>query len=148
MPIPQLGRLPPTSLMTACEIPGCVAQKPGVRLKHPPQVPLGLKLQPEAGLQVSAVQALLSLHGAIGVPVQPVAGLQVSVVQALLSLHGGIGLEVQPVAGLQVSLVHALLSSHGGIGENTQPVARSHVSFVQALLSLQTIGVSVHVPAL
>src|SRR5947208_937530 len=100
--------------MTACEIPGCSAQKPGVRLKHPPHDEFGVKLQPEAGLQVSSVQELLSLHAAMGVPVQPVAGLQVSVVQALLSLHGAMGLEAQPVAGLQVSVVHALLSLQTG----------------------------------
>ena len=132
MRIPQLGRLPPDSLMTACDIPGCSAQKPGVRVKHWLHDPLGVKEQPEAGLQVSFVHALLSLHGAIGVVAQPVAGLQVSVVQALLSLHGAIGVEVQPVAALQVSVVQALLSLHGGIGVEVQPEAGLQVSFVQA----------------
>jgi hypothetical protein len=70
-----------------------------------------VKTQPDAGLQVSVVQALLSLQ-TTGTPGRQAPPPQVSpVVQALPSLHGLVLLvKTQPVAGLQVSVVHALLS--------------------------------------
>jgi hypothetical protein len=80
---PQLGRPLPS---TACVICGCVPQKPGVRVKHWLHVPLSVKTQPEDGLHVSFVHALLSLQ-VIGVCWQPSWVSQVSVVHALLSLQ-------------------------------------------------------------
>ncbi len=69
-----------------------------------------MNTQPVAGLHVSVVHALLSLHGAFGVYTQPVAGLQVSVVHALPSLQT-IGVCWHPRAGSQTSVVQALPSS-------------------------------------
>jgi hypothetical protein len=180
---------------------------------------LFVKTQPVAGLQLSvvhgllslhttavpglhrppphvspAVQALPSLHAAVlFVKTHPVAGLQLSVVHALLSLHTTAvpGLQVppphvspdvqalpslqafvllantQPVAGLQVSVVHGLLSLHTTAAPawqtppphvsaavqalpslhaavlfvNTHPVAGLHVSVVHTFPSLHTIAV-------
>ena len=62
-----------------------------------------------AGSHVSVVHALLSLHGGLAVKTQPEAGSQLSVVQAFWSSHV-IGANTQPVAGLQLSAVQALLS--------------------------------------
>ena len=113
---PQLGRPLPS---TACEIPGCVAQKPGLRLKHWLHWLLGVKTQPlpaAVATHVSSVQVLLSLQGACGVKTQPspgAVGTQVSVVQLLLSLHGACGVKVQPspgAVGTQVSFVQLLVS--------------------------------------
>jgi hypothetical protein len=83
------------------------------------------------------VQALLSLQ-TIAVWMQaPVAALQVSVVQALLSLQRVVasaqGLGHCPVAGSQLPVVQTT-------GVNTHPVAGLQVSVVQRLLSLHVIA--------
>src|SRR5262245_8939597 len=87
---PQLGRPLPS---TAWVIAGCVAQKPGVRVKHSLHWSLGVKTQPSPGAvatHVSSVQLSLSLHAACGVKTQfPVLESQVSVVQLLPSSQTG-----------------------------------------------------------
>jgi hypothetical protein len=133
---------------------------------------LFVKTQPEAGLQLSSVHGLLSLH-TTGVPGLQTPPPQVSpAVQALPSLHGFVlFVKTQPEAGSHVSVVHTLLSlqtigvpthepplhvslevqalpsSHEFVlFVNTQPKAGLHVSVVQTLLSLQTTGVPPHTP--
>ena len=88
------------------------------------------------------MQALLSSQAAVlFVKTQPVAGLQVSVVHTLLSLHVMAPPEWQ-VPPPQVSpVVHAFPSSQAFVLlMKAQPDAGLHVSVVQALLSLQTIA--------
>ena len=94
--------------------------------------------QPDAGLQVSAVQELSSLQLTV-LPTQLPPGEQVSpVVQALLSLHDPVmGVCAHPDAGLQVSRVHALLSSQFGTVCVHWCEVPSQPSVVQTLLSLQ-----------
>ena len=90
------------------------------------------------------VQALPSLQAFV-LPAKtqfPVAGLQLSVVQTLLSLHtlGAPGLHVPPPQTSPV--VQGLPSVHEPVlFAKTQPVAGSQLSVVQTLLSLQTIVV-------
>ena len=125
--------------------------------------------QPEAGLQASSVQALLSLHktAVTSVNTHPKGGEQLSWVQTLPSLqtvgrpgwqlpppqtspvvHGLLSLQLtvlfvwmQPVAGLQPSVVQRLWSSQATVLlMNTQPSTGSHESEVQALASLHTVG--------
>ena len=127
---------------------------------------LFVKTQPVAGLHVSLVHTLLSLHTTAApwqepkeqasplvqaspslqatvlfVKTQPDVGLQVSVVQTLLSLQTTAepALHVPPP---QVSpVVHAFPSSQAFVLlMKAQPDAGLHVSVVQALLSLQTIA--------
>jgi len=87
------------------------------------------------------VQRLPSLQ-VIAAFTQPVAGLQESAVQALLSLHvAEISACTQPVAESQESDVQALpsLQFKADPGTQTPP---EQVSFtVQTLLSLQIIGI-------
>jgi hypothetical protein len=77
----------------------------------------------------SLVQVLPSSpHAAVvAVNVQPVAVLQLSVVQALLSLHTT-GVVAQPVAVLQLSVVQALLSLQLSGVPGWQPLVAAHVS--------------------
>ena len=91
------------------------------------------------GLQLSVVQALLSLH-VTGVPAHAPLALQASpVVQRLLSLQAapGVGAFTHPLEPLHESAVHGLLSlQFGGVPPTQTPPEQ--VSFVvQALLSLQ-----------
>jgi len=123
-----------------------------------------LKTHPVAGLQLSLVQALSSLHTTVAPPwqvpppqlspevqafpssqgavlsvkTQPVAGSQVSVVQAFPSSQAAVlSVKTQPVAGSQVSVVQAFESSHARAGPPTQTPAPLHASFVvQALASV------------
>jgi hypothetical protein len=130
----------------------------------------------EAGLHVSVVHALLSLHTTV-VPLWHVPPPQTSpVVQALPSLHAPVlFVKTQPVVVLHVSVVQALLSLHTSalmpwqvpppqvspvvqafpslhaavLFVNTQlPFAGLQASVVQTLLSLHvTAGVPVQTPA-
>jgi hypothetical protein len=71
------------------------------------------------------------------------AGLQVSAVQGLLSLQSTPMPPHRPLVHLS-PVVHALPSSHiASLGRLTlaQPVIRSQLSTVQSLLSLQVTGV-------
>src|SRR5512143_4161577 len=125
------------------------------------------KTQPDAGLQVSSVQPLPSLHtrGAPGLQLappqvsptvhaspsshadvlaaltQPIAGSQPSFVQPLASSHasGAPPLQVPPP---QLSfVVHASPSSHATVlSACTQPTAGSQESSVQGLSSSQFTG--------
>jgi hypothetical protein len=97
-----------------------------------------VKMQPLAGLQVSVVQPLPSLH-AVGPPPTQAPPEQVSlVVQALPSLQGPLLFTcTQPVAEAHESSVHALPSLQSGGAPPTQ-TPPAQVSFVvQALPSLQ-----------
>jgi hypothetical protein len=78
------------------------------------QLPLcGAKTHPEAGLQESAVQGLLSVQTTGVAPAHVPAEHASCWVQALPSLHApGTGVKVQPVAALQLSCVQGLLSPH------------------------------------
>jgi hypothetical protein len=134
---------------------------------------LFVKTQPVAGLQLSVVQALLSLH-TIAVPgrqmppphvspevhtlpssqafvllvnAQPVAGLHVSVVQTLPSLQTTPA-PAWHVPPPQVSPdVQAFPSSQAIVlFVKTHPVAGLHESVVQALPSSQAIAVPPHAP--
>ena len=122
---------------------------------------------PVAGLQLSSVQALLSLQFGGGPPthapllqvslvvqalpsshgpvlfacVQPLAGLQESVVQTLLSLQSGGGPPAQLPPAQWSPVVHALPSSQGSLLFTcVQPVAGLQESVVHPLLSLQLGG--------
>src|SRR6266568_4702656 len=107
----------------------------------------GVFTHPVAGLQLSSVHALLSLHDAeMSVCTHPTAGSHLSAVHALLSLQksAGFGVFTHPVAGLQLSSVHALLSLHDAeMSVCTHPTAGSHLSAVHALLSLHDAEMSV-----
>ena len=97
-----------------------------------------------------AVHALPSVHAdVLLVKTHPVAGLHVSVVHTLPSLHttAGPALQVPPP---QVSPeVQALPSLQAMVlFVNTQPVASVHVSVVQGLLSLHTMPTPAHTPPL
>jgi hypothetical protein len=81
--------------------------------------------QPEAGLQVSIVQGLLSSQE-IWVCPHPVEAPQVSLVQALWSLQL-MGVNKQPVVVLQESCVHMLLSLQVTFVK-THPVVVEHES--------------------
>lgn len=75
------------------------------------QIALALKLQPVAGLQLSTVQLIASLHSS-GAPLEQVPATQrSSVVHALASeqaVPSGFGVSPQaPVAGSQLAFMHA-----------------------------------------
>jgi hypothetical protein len=97
------------------------------------------------------VQALPSLQAVpfeTGVVVHPNAGLQLSFVQTLLSLQTTAVPPQVPFVHWSL-VVHRLPSLQGdpfvtGVAE--QPVAGLQLSVVQALLSLQTRPVPAHVP--
>jgi hypothetical protein len=98
------------------------------------------------------LQALPSLQGrpfATGVTEQPVAGLQVSTVHALLSLHVT-GEPVHVPAWHWSAVVQRLPSLQTvplATGVTPQPVTGLQLSVVQALLSLQVTGVPPQAPA-
>jgi hypothetical protein len=99
------------------------------------------------------VQALPSLHAvpfATFVATQPVAGLQLSAVQGLLSLHTTAVPAHTPAVHWSPA-VHALPSVQPvpfGTGVVTQPVAGLQPSVVHWFPSLQTIAVPAQTPAL
>ena len=93
--------------------------------------------------QVSpVVQLLPSSQGfVLFVKTQPVAGLHVSVVQTLLSLHTIAAPLHTPPAQVSPD-VHAFPSSQAAVLlVNTQPPPGVHVSVVHGLLSLQVVAV-------
>jgi hypothetical protein len=100
--------------------------------------------------QVSfVVHALPSSQAAVLlVWTQPVAGLQLSSVQALLSLQFGAGPPWQLPAPHVSAVVQALPSSQDAVlSVCTQPPEESQVSSVQGLLSLQsTVRLPAHTP--
>ena len=94
-------------------------------------------VQPSAGLQLSSVQGLPSLH-TLAAPGTHAPLAQMSLtVQALLSLQGEVfGVKTQPLLASQLSLVHGLLSLQTTLAPATQ-VPPAHASpLVQALPSL------------
>src|SRR3990172_2528825 len=139
-------------------------------------VPLAtaVNTHPVAGLQLSVVQALLSLQLDAAPPTQAPAEQVSLFVQALPSLHGAVLLVcTHPVAGLQESSVQTFASSQlvaapptqapaaqvslvvqalaslqaAVLLVYTQPVAGVQVSVVHTLLSLQVIAVPPQTPA-
>lgn len=81
---------------------------------------VGANTQPDAGLQESAVQTLLSLHTSVPAPTHTPLEQKSPVVQALPSLQlPEVGVLVQPVAALQESTVQTLPSLQLGAGPPT-----------------------------
>jgi hypothetical protein len=74
---------------------------------------LFVNTQPVAGLQLSVVHRLLSLHTTAEPPLHAPAEHVSPVVHALPSSQAfALFVKTQPVAGLQLSVVHGLLSLH------------------------------------
>lgn len=110
----------------------------------------GVTAQPVAGLQVSSVHELPSLH-VIGVNVHPVPAVQVSVVQALLSLQTS-AVPATHVVPLQVSMpLHGSLSVHCDevvqpigasiIGASTEPSTELSVNELSIELSINGLSI-------
>src|SRR5207302_91428 len=112
---------------------------------------LGVLTQPEAGLQLSSVQALPSLQFGAAPPTQTPPAQVSAVVQALPSLHGAVfGVFRQPPAGSQASSVQGLPSLQLSAGPPTQTPPAQVSAVVHGLPSLHGPGVGLpppHMPA-
>ena len=105
---------------------------------------------PVVVLQPSVVHRSLSLQF-LGVFTQPVAELQLSAVQAFLSLQSSLPVPAVQLPWAQTSpVVHLSPSSQAAVLKELMhaPVFGLHASVVQTLLSLQLFGVpDAHLPA-
>src|SRR5262249_37710595 len=133
-------RLPPDSQLGA----GAVTQAPALQLSQGPQA-TGAPAHNAFAHTSPVVHGSPSSHGlAFGVKVQPDAGTQLSSVHGLASLQtGGVPGWQVPLDGLQVSRPLQALPSLHTIGvPGTHPTAGAHVSTpLQGLPSLQERGV-------
>ena len=106
-----------------------------------------VKTHPEAGLQLSDVQLLLSLQVTAAPPWQVPPPQVSSDVHAFPSSHAAVlSVKTQPVAGLQLSDVHTLWSSQESVPvpdrqtpfEHVSPVVQAFPSSQAAVLSVKT----------